>query len=216
MKTLIKKDIKIVGILISFVLIILGLLLATILKLVDDNFIRYIFYIGIMIFMLGWVHAQLWANDLYFKSDLFLNSLPLDRRIIVSSRYVTMLVYISYIALIVFVSSYTFVDGSPVYPINVNEILNISSITILLIAFYLPTYYLRENKDDRTYDILIFIIMAIIMILRSSYINKNILYRSISILDLNQSPLLFILISLASYIGSLYFSIKIYESKEFY
>lgn len=216
MKTLVKKDIKVVGILSNFFLIILGLLLAILLKLVDDNFKRYTFYIGIMIVMMGWVHAQLWAHDLYFKSDVFLNSLPLDRRILVSSRYVTMLVYILYIALIVFVFSYTIIDGSPIYPINVNEILNISSITILMTAFYLPTYYLRGHKDERTNDIALIIIMAIIMILRSSYINKNIIYRSLSILNLNQSPLLFILISLAAYIGSLYFSIKIYESKEFY
>mgnify|MGYP000877089709 CR=1 FL=1 len=215
MKTLVKKDIKVVGLLINFILIPLGLMLVLFLKMVDDNFLRYSFYIGILILMIGMVHIQLWAHDFHFKSDRFLNSLPLDKELIVSSRYVTMLVYVLYSALIVYVFSYISTDRILIYPIKVSEILTISSIVIILMAFYLPFYYLIGHKDGRTNDLYLFIMTITVIILRNSYKKQNILYSSFSIIDLKQFSLLLIIISLIAYMVSLYSSIKIYRDREF-
>ena len=218
MKILIKKDIKLVGIFINFAMIPLGLILVLFLKLVDDDFLRIFLYIFILFLMVNLALLRIWAHDFNYKSDMFLNSLPLDKRILVASRYATIIIYILYSSLIAFIMSYSFrgrFDNEPIYPIHINEILNLVSVIIFFMACYLPRYYRNSHKTGGSSNIALVVFMAAIILIRLSYKNKNIIYQMISNIELRQFSLILMILSIIAYILSLYFSIRIYSDREF-
>lgn len=128
------------------------------------------------------------------------------------------MIYILYSSLIAFIMSYTFrgrFDNEPIYPIHINEILNLISIIIFLMACYLPRYYRSSHKSEGSSNIPLIVFITVVIIIKSSYNNKNIIYRMISNIELKQFSFIFMLLSIIAYMVSLYFSIKIYIDREF-
>ena len=215
MKTLIKKDFKMVGTLTNMSFIILLLLLVVFFRLIDDVFFRFIYYIGLVLMMIGMAYSRIWAHDFYYKGDILLNSLPIDRKTIVASRYATVMLYILLFSLLTILLLYIFPSNANLPATNISEIINLTSIIISLLALYLPLYYLNGHKDKRTSDIGLFSFMALILIIRNTISNENLIYRTISNLDLSQFSFILLAISLILYLGSLYISVKIYNNREF-
>ena len=81
--------------------------------------------------------------------DIILKSLPIDRRDIVLSRYITMFIYIIFIFGITFISSYIFsFSYNPMVvgkPISLLGLLFNIIIVIILIAIALPVQYLKRR-----------------------------------------------------------------------
>lgn len=217
MKTLIKKDIRTVGPLLNICLILLALIYTILIKLVDDTYLSFFVYIGILLYMLHLVNSTIWDNDYQYKIDNILNSLPIARKTIVASRYMTMMIYILSLSSLVFIMSFIFdIDSDNIFmnSITLNEILNIISAVILLMAGYLAIYYYTAYKERRASDLLLFIAMVYIVIFRYSYIKENIIYRVISNIDFKGSPYILLIISIIAYLASLHFSVKIYSKRQ--
>ncbi len=218
MKTLIKKDIKIVGPLINMILIPMGLVFAFGIVLIDDKFIRILLSSFSIFMMANMALLKMWSHDFSKKTDIFLNSLPLDKELIVTSRYASIMIYIACSSLIVFIVSQShrgmFIND-PINTIDLNEIINIISVSILLMASYLPIYYTKSRKFNNVSELPLFIGLVAIVIIRHSYNNKNVFYRIINNIDLSQISVILIILSIIAYTLSLKASIKLYKSQEF-
>ncbi|NLY46456.1 MAG: ABC-2 transporter permease [Tissierella sp.] len=218
MKTLIKKDVKIVGTLTNMMLILLGFMFGLLIVLIHENFIRILLSsVGIFL-MVGAAFFKMLGHDYSKKTDMFLNSLPLDKEIIVASRYVTILIYVISSSLFLFIASHSYRGvfiNNIVYPINIKEVINIISVSILIMAFYLPICYAKGEKNLRSNNASLFITIISILILKSSDNSRKTLYSVIGNIDLSQVSLILIILSIIAYIVSLNFSIKLYKSQEF-
>lgn len=218
MKTLIKKDVKIVGTLTNMMLILLGFMFGLLIVLIHENFIRILLSsVGIFL-MVGAAFFKMLGHDYSKKTDMFLNSLPLDKEIIVASRYVTILIYVISSSLFLFIASHSYRGvfiNNIVYPINIKEVINIISVSILIMAFYLPICYAKGEKNLRSNNASLFITIISILILKSSDNTRKTLYSVIGNIDLSQVSLILIILSIIAYIVSLNFSIKLYKSQEF-
>ena len=218
MKILIKKDIKIVGVFTNFLLILLGLMFGFLIVLIEDHFIRILLHSITIFLMIGAALFKMWGHDFSKRTDMFLNSLPLDKEIIVASRYASILLYIIASSFFVFIVSYGYkglFNHDRTYPINVNELINIISISIFIMACYLPMWYAKGKKNLTSSNTAIFIGIATISILKSSDNTKSILYSMIRNIDLSQFSFILIILSIIAYIVSLKISIKLYKSQEF-
>ena len=95
------------------------------------------------------------------------------------------------------------------------SIINIISVSILLMASYLPIYYTKSRKFNNVSELPLFIGLVAIVNIRHSYNNKNVFYRIINNIDLSQISVILIILSIIAYTLSLKASIKLYKSQEF-
>ncbi|NLN14495.1 MAG: ABC-2 transporter permease [Tissierellia bacterium] len=221
MKTLVKKDIRLVGLFANFILIPFTLIGGFFINLMVEPFFRYGFYIAVYFFLLLIVESKIWGYEIMCKGDIFLNSLPLDRRTIVVSRYITLLLYTAIISLLIFIMSHLMgsnFNKSTIYLISLNEMLNIFFFMVIFMAISIPFSY---NRDGRKYTaILPLLIIYFLTFNGIRYgLRKEMIFRKLISLfkniNLNQFSFLALIISVLAYYISLKKSIEIYEKMEF-
>lgn len=218
MKTLVIKDIKVIGILLNLILIVVGLIFVSSISLVEDNdkYLIFCIYIVIVLFMVGIIYEGIKHSDRMSKIHIILNSLPINRSTIVGSRYITVMIYTMYSSIIVAFSSYRFeslLSIIDVYPIGFFEICNIIGATILINSIFLPLDFYAERKDQNN-RVFLLMIICLTIIAFISFKTRNILYEIIHSINPNRFPYELMIICLIAYLVSLYFSIKIYKTRE--
>lgn len=217
MKTLIKKDITLVGALLNFGLFPLAMTFTLLINLLIDNFHRVSVYVGILLIIIHIVNSIIWAYDTQYKSDILLNSLPIDRKTIVASRYVTILFYLVAMSTFIFIMGLALASGSRnffMYAISLNEILNTVSLVIVLMAIYLAVYYYGSYRKKMPNDITLFVVASAYVIMRYLYINNNTIFRVFNGINLNHAPFISIIVAGLAYFLSMKLSIRMYNKLE--
>lgn len=218
MKSLIIKDIKLTGFLMKFLIVLFGTLTTLIISVMDNIYYTFWGYLASVIFFMGLVYWVINNLDQHTGADIVLNSIPVEKEVIVKARYASIIIYILSISFMVPVLSILIKNEISMpngIPITMGLSFHIIGITILLYAIYMPfDFYHRGNmekvKGSMFAEILILIIIAVF-----SMKQNNIIYRSIKAIDINSFPVLLIILSTLSYLISLHISIKIYRDKEF-
>lgn len=150
--------------------------------------------------------------------DIILKSLPIDRRAIVLSRYITMFIYIIFIFGITFISSYIFsfsynpmVVGKPISLCGL--LFNIIIVTIF-IAIVLPVQYLKIRISS-IINIIIYLSLVIIPFIISK-INSNFVFAEVFTRIANRgfqiSLIIYIPLGITLYYLSFLVSTKLYKS----
>lgn len=215
MKTLIKKDIQLVG-WNNLIVLMLGLLLGTfsLTSYESEAPIFAIFWGSIM--MIYIILTTLISEDRKTK-DIILKSLPLDRKDIVLSRYMTMLIYLIFIYGIIYLTSqiYSYAEGLFAIgkPITISSIIFILVIAINLISIVIPIQYI-SIKVGKTLNILIYglLILFPLMINRLDDAKLSKIVNSINNIRFMINPIIYILFGSVIYFISFLISTKLYKS----
>ena len=151
-------------------------------------------------------------KEIKTNSDIIINSLPVDRSLIVKSKYIFTMIYIIFLSAIVFVVSNIFGDVGATFL----DLMTVLGLSLLFYSAYFIIYYFNLGKAQLFNQFFFIIITLSPNVLNrldrdifSSKFFKYILNLNFNII----SSLLFV-IGLILYIISLGISIKIYKSKE--
>lgn len=219
MKTLIKRDIRVIGILIHLTLIGAGIVYTPTMLIIEDKYV--VLWIGIILvsFMVGLIHIVLEKEDNNAKMNMVLNSLPIEKSTIVGSRYATIMIYIVATSILVFISSHFLMFGVIIVRNNksiaLGQLVWLAGINILVYSLYLPINYKLKDRVDENREYIVVAVILLVLLARISMKSNNIIYRYMSNIDFTKIPLRLIGFSLLAYIASLFISIKIYGNKEF-
>lgn len=218
MKSLIIKDIKLTGFVGKFFMVVLGMIYTLIISALNN--IYYIFwgYLGLVIFFMGLVYYIINNLDQQTEVDIILNSLPMEKGLIVKSRYASVMIYILSISFMVPVlsilikSRISMPDG---IPITIGLTFHMIGITTLLYSIYIPLDFYHRGDMEKVREIPFTQILILILIAVFSMRWNNIIYRYIKAIDINSFPALLVLFSVFVYLISMNISINIYRAKEF-
>ncbi|WMJ81103.1 ABC-2 transporter permease [Clostridium sp. MB40-C1] len=168
--------------------------------------------------------SLLYANgyDGKYKIHIALNSMPVKKKNIVFSKYLSMIVYLAFYFLVMFI-------GSNVFGIIFNNTDNVISIWDFVICFnamtifyalYYPLYY-KVNKDKLAMlNFGIYITVLIIPTLFTKFMKSSLghtFLMSVSrVNNINTIHLIFLLVAIVLQIISVEISFRIYSRKEFY
>lgn len=218
MKTLVKKDIDLMGFY-NLLIIIMGTLLGF--MNIQGNGADVIqagsLFSGILLIT---ITLENLIKEEGKTKDIILKSLPIDRRDIVLSRYITIFIYIVFIFGITYISSYIFsfsydpmVVGKPISLLGL--LFNII-IVIILIAIVLPIQYLKRRISSML-NIIIYLSLFIMPFI-SSKINNNFVFSEVFTRIVNMgleiNTLIYIPIGIGFYYLSFKISTRIYKSIE--
>lgn len=215
MKTLVKKDIHLIGNYNIFIIIVcLGGGFASFITNKIDLFNIVSLWVGIISIYL--ILEVLTAQDRITK-DIILKSLPIDRKDIVLSRYITMLIYVICISIVIFLSSFIFGFYDDIFIIgNAIPILTLIFNIFLSIVFtsiILPVDYL-SGKINRVLNKSIFSMTVIFPIIISKIDNGIIkmAFKYIGNWRLRINPVIYVLLGITLYYLSFLISAKLYKS----
>ena len=155
------------------------------------------------------------------NSDIIINSLPIDRSLIVKSKYLFILIYMCLSSLIVFLSSHVsgviFPNNTPGVGADVFDILFIIGLALIFYSVYLLIYYFNIGKAQIFGQV-----FYLILVLAPAFLGRfgerivsSSSFKYLMSLNFNFIISLLIAVGLIFYVISLNSSIKIYESKEF-
>lgn len=179
----------------------------------------YIYIAGVTIGYILTVGAL--AYDETYNGNILINSLPLTRKDIVLSRYISVffftilsLIFLTFISLIF---NSTGISDLKIKYISITDIKTITSTILLLSSIMIPVFLKFGTKLGKLFNFIVFFIFFSI----SSFIMQNkdeMLIRNILGFIVNNGVKLTIIGSLILafiYILSMYFSFKIYDNKDF-
>ncbi|MGN9165119.1 ABC-2 transporter permease [Tissierellaceae bacterium HCP3S3_D8] len=218
MKSLIMKDIKLAGFLVKFLIVLFGTLTTLIISAMDNIYYTFWGYLASVIFSMGLVYWVINNLDQHTEADIILNSIPVEKEVIVKARYVAIMIYILAISFMVPILSILIKNEISMpngIPITIGLSFYMIGITTFIYSIYIPMdFYHRGNiekiRGSMFKEVWILIITAVF-----SMRQNNIIYRSIKAIDINSFPVLLTIFSILSYLISLHISIKIYREKEF-
>lgn len=185
-----------------------------------DNVIKsklaYIFVVLMTSYLASLILGQ---KEVKTKSDIIINSLPIDRSLIVKSKYCFNIIYALLSSLIVFFSSNVlgsvFSISTSGAPMSFFDILIVLGLTLVFYSIYLLLYYFNMGKAQLFNQI-----TYALLILSPSLLNRfnldistSPLFKSLLSMDFNKIVYLLVVLALVLYIISLNISIKIYQSK---
>lgn len=185
----------------------------------DSNIVAQSLYISIVILTTIGTLNVIAVQDEKHSTDMLFNSLSLERKTIVRSKYLSMgvLPFLYGIALFTMTRAYH-LSGSMMLHFSPKTIFSLEmfifsiGLSFIFLSIYLPMYYLSMEKAGTIGQIgmaIVFFIPVIII----KYIDK---IGDISIMTGNIiSYMLFLGISLILYLISLQISIRIYKKREF-
>ncbi|SHE47729.1 ABC-2 family transporter protein [Tissierella praeacuta DSM 18095] len=220
MKHLIMKDIRllrIINLIIFWISLIFGCVGVSTENIYKSKLI-YGFSIFIMIYIVSIFSTQ---HELKAKSDMMLNSFPVNRYDIVRAKYISMGIYIFAISGIVFISSNLFkimmngeIIGSPA---TIFDVLFIIGFSLMFFSIYLPFQYYSIGKAQAFSQIFyIFLIILPNIIGRfGSKIETANIFKNIIVMDFGMFIFMFAVVGIILYLISLEVSKKIYSMKEF-
>ncbi len=218
MKSLIVKDIKLTGFVAKFFMVGLGMIYTLIISALNNIYYTFWGYLVLVIFFVGLSYFIICNLDLQTDIDTILNSLPIEKGLIVKSRYSSVMIYILSISFMVPIlsllikSRISMPDG---IPITIGLSFHIIGITTLLYSIYIPLDFYHRGDMEKVREIPFTQILILILIAVFSMKQNNIIYRYIKAIDINSFPIPLILFSILVYLISMNISINIYRAKEF-
>ena len=220
MKQLVIKDMRLLKI-INLVILCGGILFGYIGVSIDHIYkskLVYGFAMFIMVYIVSMFSTQ---YDVKGKTDMMLNSFPVDRYDIVKSKYISMGLYILFITGVVFLSSNistiifsTTISGNPATIWDVSFIIGLS---LVFFSIYLPFHYYNVGKAQAFNQIfyIILIILPNVISKFSKKIENTEIFQGIINMDWKIVILMFVSIGAIMYLISLQISKNIYKRKEF-
>ncbi len=220
MKQLVMKDIRLLRFVNLFILVaglFFGYVGVDINHIYKSKFI-YGFAMFIMVYMVSTFSTQ---YDVKGKSDMMLNSFPVDRYDIVKSKYISMAIYILFITGIVFLSSNVFniisksvSDGNPA---TIWDVLLIGGLSLIFFSIYLPFHYYNVGKAQ-VFNQIFYILLILLPNIISRFGNKieaTKIFQNVINMDFKIIILMFAGVGVIMYLVSLQISKSIYKKKEF-
>lgn len=217
MKTLIKKDIYLMGF--YNVFIIMTSLIGGFMTMVNKEY--YSAQVGSL--WLGIILIYLYFNSLtredYKTKDVILKSLPIDRKNIILSRYISMFIYTAFVFGIIFFSPYIYIFlydiGFEVSPMPISGLVFNIIFAMGFISIVVPVQYLSRNTSKKLNIILSFILAISPIIIKGIGDFKIIrLFKYIGDISFGIEPIIFILSGMGIYFISFKTSEKLYKSIE--
>ena len=215
-KTLVKKDISL-NIFINIAVILGGLLLGFVITLFNEIGFSQIISLWFGVILIFYPLGALTTEDKKTK-DIILRSLPIDRRHIVLSRYITMLIYSISIPVIVFLSPYIigFMYGISFLfkPTSIWVLLFHIILTMIIVSIILPTQYLSGGISKVLSIGLYFILIIVPLIISqidNGFINTKI-YNYVGNIKYGMNSIILIFLGIVIYFLSSQVSIKLYKS----
>ena len=220
MKQLVIKDMRLLKI-INLVILCGGILFGYIGVSIDHIYkskLVYGFAMFIMVYIVSMFSTQ---YDVKGKTDMMLNSFPVDRYDIVKSKYISMGLYILFITGVVFLSSNisriifsTTISGNPA---TIWDVLFIIGLSLVFFSIYLPFHYYNVGKAQAFNQIfyILLIILPNVISKFSKKIENTEIFQGIINMDWKIVILMFVSIGAIMYLISLQISKNIYKGKEF-
>ncbi|MCY6960357.1 ABC-2 transporter permease [Clostridium brassicae] len=220
MFNLIIKDFKITKkINIIFFIYALGMSFIAIKSKAHHPGMLYIMSLILMVYI-----SLLYANgyDGKYKIDIALNSMPINKRNIVFSKYLSMIVYLAFYFLVMFVGSNVFgvIFNYRDNAISIWDFVICFNVMTIFYALYYPLYYKVSKEKLAILNFATYITFLIIPTLFTKFVKSSLghtFLMSISkINNINTIHLIFLLVAVILQIISLAISFEIYSRKEFY
>jgi ABC-type transport system involved in multi-copper enzyme maturation permease subunit len=216
---LIKKDLKL-SIKINLIAVIYVLFISVNGLLSKDLLIGNIIYVLSIIIFTFVVVIYVNGFDDKYKSEVILNSFPLDRRNIVRSKYITLIIFI-------LISSAVIVALTNVLPMllnidgrasaNIHTVIIAANVLLLFYSIYYPIYF-KVGEGLRTFNTILWLLLVIgpnLLVKALKTLDQRKLLEILAHIDLDKINLYLLGISLIIYYLSLQISKKIYVKKEF-
>lgn len=217
-KTLVKKDISLMTF-INIAVVIGGLILGFGITISNDSGFSQTISLWIGVILIFYPLGALATEDKKTK-DTILRSLAIDKRDIVLSRYITMLIYSISIPGIIFISPYIF---GFIYSITfATKLSSISALlfniilTIIIISIILPAQYL-SGKIGGMLNVSLYFILIVLPLIVSQIDNGFIITKIskyIGSMKYGMNSIILIFLGLVLYSLSFQISTKLYESIE--
>lgn len=218
MKELILKDFRLLKFisLVTVSICLMGGYIGVSLDSVIKTKLVYVFIVLLTSYLASMMIGQ---KEIKTNSAMIINSLPINRSLIVKSKYIFSFIYALLSALLVFFSSNVlgsiFSTNTPGVRMSLFDILVIVALTLVFYSIYLFLYYFNIGKAQLFNQV-----FYGLLILSPSLLNRfgeNIfnssLFKYLITLDFNSLIYLFVIIGLILYMVSLNISIKIYQGK---
>ena len=219
MLNLVKKDLKLSK-KINIFAVIYALFIATMGLIMPDHPVANILYVlGIIILIFVSVIYTNGYDDKY-KSEIILNSFPIDRRNIVRGKYITLVIYIiiACSAVLIFTNIIfklgIITNGRSA---NIWNAIFATNISLIFYSIYYP-FYFKLGEGLRSFNTILWILMTVSPAIISKSFKKleeiGYLGKILSI-DINKINLYLLIFSLIMFYISLQISKRIYMGKEF-
>ncbi|NLK43347.1 MAG: ABC-2 transporter permease [Tissierellia bacterium] len=221
MKHLILKDVKVLTIA-NMTMPIVWWLLSYNVKVRGNTFYAKTLFYSFFFITIFVISLLLTRYDENSNIDIILNSLPIDRRLIVRARYISIALYTVFISLGFFiVFNLTFTRFARIFgsvSASFLDMLFIIGLALIFYSFYLPFHYLSLGKAYTFIQIFV-AILILLPVLILKYGERLLSIDLINTLfNTGFRNLVFILLGLGIvlYLLSLQLTKLIYNSKEFY
>lgn len=221
MKLLIIKDFKVLKLMNPWMLFMGTLFgfLGTISIFPFGSNMVYGYGIFVMIYMFLMFSLQIEEKS---KSYIMINSLPANRKDIVTARYISTIIYllssVLFILLISNISIGLFDISIITNSLSLFSILFIIAICVIFVSMYLPFQYYYMSKSQ-IFNSLFYVLLILLPNLITQYASKIEGIKWINYLgtmNFKSFTFIILIISIVLYIISLNISQKIYEAKDFY
>lgn len=216
---LIKKDLKL-SIKINLFAVIYVLFISVNGLLSKDLLVGNIIYVLSIIIFTFVVVIYVNGFDDKYKSEVILNSFPLDRRNIVRSKYITLIIFI-------LISSAVIVALTNVLPMllnidgrasaNIHTVIIAANVLLLFYSIYYPIYF-KVGEGLRTFNTILWLLMMLAPSLLVKFLktlDQRGLLEKLMNIALQNINLYLLVISLVIYYISLQISKRIYMKREF-
>ena len=156
------------------------------------------------------------------KSDIILNSFPINRTDIVRAKYISMIIYIILGGMFIIIPTQIFklmgvFSNNAGNPAGLFDFLFVLALSLIFYSIYLPLYY-KSDDGLRTFNQVFYMIMIITPGIIGK-IGRNVegteLFKYIIGIDLKSIILILLAVGVVLYIMSLQISKQIYLKKEF-
>lgn len=225
---LVKKDILlcrmgiVIMFLINFLLGSMGFLITSILssgETISTVMLGYVLFMGFYLTL-----SMVMEREQKVDGDMILHSIPLDKKVIVTSRYISSLLFPTAHGLIILIYSYILkyihrfrllgfrIEGE-IQGMSIYSLLTVLSIMIVFLSFYLLLYYSKLGKGKASNILAYFVIIilpAIVFRFKDNILDLDFV-KYISLLDKKILAIVGFLVSLVLYIASMEISKKLYS-----
>ncbi|WP_353095764.1 ABC-2 transporter permease [Tissierella praeacuta] len=220
MKQLVIKDIRLLRMINLFVFC--GVAIFGYIGMVTENIYKskliYGFSVFIMIYIVSIFSTH---HEIRAKSDVMLNSLPVNRYDIVGAKYISMGFYIFAISGVGFITSNIskiIISSKAIgSPVTIFDIFFIIGLSLVFFSIYLPFQYYSIGKSQAFSQIfyMLLIILPNVISRFGRKIETTNLFKNIIRMDLKLFALIFAVSGIILYLISLQISKRIYKMKEF-
>lgn len=216
---LIKKDLKL-SIKINLIAVIYVLFISVNGLLSKDLLVGNIIYVLSIIIFTFVVVIYVNGFDDKYKSEVVLNSFPIDRRNIVRSKYITLIIFIlissaAIIALTNILPMLLNIDGKA--SANIHTVIIAANVLLLFYSIYYPIYF-KVGEGLRTFNTILWLLMMLAPSLLVKFLktlDQRGLLEKLMNIALQNINLYLLVISLVIYYISLQISKRIYMKREF-